>query len=1058
MKKIYLVLARVFFYFLFLNNSLSATAYVWGSYNDLSGDPVEWNGVDKGYLISDQTEVSAMAHGVVTLTAADSLTIREYVQIEGDIELRFTGSSSSSVSETVVVNLGTGADDSNPENHVTIQAYNDIESNLASAAHLVFNPSLGKTIEVRVLNSAFFIGADRVGGGSAVPLHISIRGRGTTRFRLPGGRLLSFGANAEGRGAGSWSTVGTKIQVLMDQTYDDAVTNRINQLVFERWSYDGTPVDGLTNDIAQDALISIGQLSSLSYVSNNERGCDESYMDSNNNHVIDAADTPTFPGYGSIAFDPSNSGSGRLLLELAPGQSLAGNDFKDAAFNIYGNCVVPDDLSDENPNAHVGEDGYRVANSDLRDNVYHNRRAGIQAIMRIIDQVAFNAIVPFESDPEYVAQYELWKKRDEAERRGLGVICRNGTIPLWSTNFEGALSIDKSMWGFKNAPQSGFVIGNNGWLDIGHNLFLDYIAVNTNTELTSQHRKAYSRYTFDSDKVKKHNPAALCIDGIGQYENYSSRGTDAFGRQIYDMTYANPLMRAHITLRGSGSLFVRAAHTHHGQALYERDLGQWYDADLANGMYLPGQGVYLGRGHYDGTVVSVIDSVGNPTQLQSESPDGEYALDVEGPLLIESVEGLDGQKPAGVLTMPSVRIDYAGRETCLRSVPVTTAQGTSITFVSEFLVRPLNLLTTSYYSVYNISSILVNDTITLSNVTLKHSDVTRVSSVDTLNESSAASSAALVGGERASLHGEAFPPIIYLENSTIELHESLVVSGVTFAVANLPRAQGDARTKADNSSKLVCYNRGRVLDTGLGRVFQLGSQSNLCADGKTISPLLESAFLRIYRADPTPGATALLPTKIEFVCDEAYEKGVDQTIHAYQVIFLANESTITLGWPTLEADLNYSPWLFDNAVLAQLKVDDPRDTQQFRFDPAGTGLASLRIAGDCFYVGAGDRFSNSTPPLPIAGMDIGGVLYIDHGGLLTIDPNKNFFVNTVIAQRLAATAAQTGLVAVPYDQITYCNFGALQFYDVDFSADAVNGQVHLPTGGKIMWINMKKPR
>ena len=200
-----------------------------------------------------------------------------------------------------------------------------------------------------------------------------------------------------------------------------------SQVTFEKWSYAQEIGDDAVNTATVlDTWITFGQLSSFVFLSDNYQGISEKWLDAVSvDNDIDLGEPITRPGYGSIAFDPSNSGTGRMILELARGQRPSGNDFTDAGFNVFGVFVAP---------TMPGTDrqASTILNQDLRNTVYFNQRAGIRAIMRVLDDVSFYERTARESAmtaEQWAARVakglsteqltaEQWVARPEQDRRG----------------------------------------------------------------------------------------------------------------------------------------------------------------------------------------------------------------------------------------------------------------------------------------------------------------------------------------------------------------------------------------------------------------------------------------------------------------------------------------------------------------------------------------------------------------------------------------------------------------------------------------------------------------
>ncbi len=1082
------MLVGVTFFFTLCFSALQAEEYHWGSSN---GESVWVSPAGNGGIISELNAAFnyedlpvtfdglslARQYGIFQPAAGDSLTIEGITRIKGDVEIRFTGALPAGELEVFEINIGTPETMDEP---VTISSYTSSLTTISDYSQLIFNVAQGKLILVNVYSDLLFRSADALAGydpedvdstGAPIPLFITVRGKGSVVFRLPSGKTVSFGPPSPGHGGNDeidadspLSTVGVSVQIYMEQGHVDVYGNESlkprSQLVFEKWSYSA---DDINTDLALDTWINWGQRSSFVFISDNGQGVLEYWNDTDGNGVLDVGELVVQPGYGSIAFDPSNSGSGRLILQLSRGQALAGNDFTDAGFNIYGALLVPAVPSSTRQKA-------SIFNSDFRTSVYFNQRAGLKAVMRIVDDVARYELVESEPDDDIRALKEgQWLARTVSARRGLVVINHNNSIPHFANNYDLADRIDNSVWGQYNNYEPGFILGVNGIIEVNAHLFLDYIANNSNKEIASVH--ADVELTHPSDRVKKHNPAALYTDGLPYFEKRSSRQTDQYGLPISDIQYVASSRaggsHAVILLKGNAGCFVRSAAAYHDRALIRSLFVQPYSPEHYTLATVPDdtslvRTVCLGIGVYNGVYIPVVDESNTPV-MQSTELDGAHAIDIEGTCSIVSEIGAQGQPVAGYFYVPSIEIDYAGREVAydnfeewaawqawlvqtpgleptLVTLPVSRAtvtfdENTNITLTQTPITLGRPLAKNSYYSLYDVSTIFVNAPLIFDGVTWIHADVTRKLPVPSvLPQPFMAALPHVVGGELASLNVSLYPPLIKLYNSTIACHESLVLSGVALTVHEY---RGESGARAHNRSHIECYNRGREYDiSGYGRVVQLGSQGNVYADGQTSSLLLSSAYLDVYRAAPPVDATVESPTIIQLSFDSPSEMLVNPlTEKSLHSLYLANSSQVHLGWPTLEGDSDYLPAMMDGDVLAQLIAADRGNKNKFRFNPYATGVGHLQFNGGPFYIGAGDSVDGIAPDKPIPGIDVDGVVYVNYGGKLSPTPATDVYIDTVIGRRNGAIIESSGVVVSPRDQVHYLAGGLLQDYSLDFDTD-----------------------
>lgn len=1066
----------------FLSLSLHATVYEWG--NPVDGNPTDpvankWDGADTGWLLDDtslsfSSETLAInREGTVTVDqtgifapnpttysgetlTGDKLIIKDNVRVQGDIELRFTGTLPATTHEFFEVDIGE-LGDTEP---VTISAYNDATTTFDEGAQLIFNVAQGKTIIVNMytdlnLHSADaqpeFAPDDVTPVGVPLPLYFTVRGQGSVVFRLPSGKRLYFGPPSPGRAAEGadpatdpLSLTGTHVRVLMEQSSldifggttivgtDEVAVAARSQLVFEKWSYAEEPVGGSsvnTNNLA-DTWITFGQRSSFVFLSDNYQGVAEKWLDVNADHGIDLDEPMTRPGYGSIAFDPSCDSSGRMILEIARGQKPSGGDFTDAGFNLYGALLVPTLPATDRHAA-------TILNADFRRRVYFNQRGGIRALMRVnSDLEAFERI----GSGELTA--ETWPARPDTDRRGLVIINHNNSIPHFSNRYDLANSIDTCKWAQYNDYEPGFILGVNGEIEVQSHRFVDYFACNKNKAISSEHGDIAG--THASAKVKLHNPAALYTDTLPAFDRRSQQQPDRFGVPISDVLFLghDPEFgtKASIRLQGNAALYVRSVAPFTATAvtkplfLQDKHNGHYHLQDASGGTKVIT--VPLGIGQFDGWQVPVLDANGSYV-MQATNPEGSHALDIEGDLTITSVAGAYGEAAAGVFKIPSVELDHAGQELRYTNFDSWLDDPEGVTLTQEAIaVRPLPLY--HWFAAYDVSSVLCNAAFKLDNVIWVHDDVCRTHQPsETFPHPGTQTRPHIVGGELATLQGKLYQPTISLFSSTLSCHESLVLSGVALTVHERPIVPlyGDVPADANNTARIVCYNRGSSFDaSGVGRILQFGSQANYAADGSTTHDLWRSAHLDVYRAAATPGATAEAPNEIRLSLENGFEYGVTAAEDGLHTLYLANESQIHLGWPTLEGDSSYAPNSMDDAILSLLKQDDPQNNNGYRFNVYETGRGKLCFNGGPFCIAAGDALAAAPPDRPVPGADVGGVVYVNHGGALNVQGTYDLYIDTVFARRTGPTDAAMGLLTLPRDQTHYLANGARQNYAIDFTA------------------------
>ena len=1075
-------LLQKIFCLLMCTTPLFPASYQWGS---LTGNDA-WDGATSGGLIEEGSaslgfeEIAISYDGTTTTTqfglfkptAADDLAILDTVKIKGEVEIRFEGDGNATNKEYFFIDVG---DSAAPTTPTKIQAFTDASSDVNSCANLIFNVAQNKSIIINVQSDLLFQSGDAVGVGDAVPFYLTFRGQGTTIFRLPSGRTISFAPQVEGKeGDPGLSDEGVHVRVLMDQSSFDVygdIDNGIaprSQVVFEKWSH-GTDAhgDSVNVDTWDDCWVKIGQLSSFAFVSANYNGIGEKWLDIDNDDGIDVGEPIARPGYGSVAFDPSNDAEGRMILDIARGQKVTGNDFTDGAMNVYGMYVNP---------ILPGSDRKQpvVLNSDIRDYVYFNQRAGVRAVFRVIDDVAYAEQID-TSTPELAASTKAaWRARTEDTRRGLVIMNHNNSLPKLASNIQLSARIDLNQWALSNTYQPGFIVGINGELECYANTFLDYYANNVGKKFESSiHTPGSAAHT--DDVIKKRNPAALFVDGLfNKYERPTLHAKDVFGANpVSDLLYIGSRddygVHARVSLYGNSGIYVRAIAPYDVNSTVLPD-PEFLQSKSAALYYLPdnhNDGTFvntatLGIGQYNGSLVEVLDDFGDPV-MQSTTPEGEHAMCIEGPVTVSTWEGQQGQAAAGFLKVPSIKINHAGQEVYFTDY-AEHLEGTVVTPTEAVLTqRPMPL--NKYCAVYNASSILINDKVVLDGINWIHDDVTRDQHIPAmLPEPGALSRPHIVGGEIEDLRGNLQPPRIHLNNATLSCHESLVATGVAFTVNELPTSKAKGTTVIDshNVSRIVFYNRGREYDSnGYGRVLQLGSQGNLAADGINTSPMFADAFIDVYRAAPTNGGSALAKSAIRLELQTANEPTATPAEQALHMIYLANDSQVVLGWPTEEGDSGYAPSDFDSTILASLQKSDPLNAKGFRFSTHETGSGHLEINGGPFFFGAGDGVLGLPPEQPISGIDVGGVLYVNHGGKFSITNTNDIFIDTVFARRIGTSDSGSGVMALPRDQAHFLPSGVIQQYNVDFTEDKITegrwaGYVALPVNNNVHLIDVNR--
>lgn len=734
----------------------------------------------------------------------------------------------------------------NIKEDVTIESYINPPAGglaVADSSQVYFKAGSGRTITVNVDHDVTFRGKTTDSGYK--DLIVTFAGAGEVSFVMADGTAIKFDGTADDSGAqilqadGTYTAItpssapsanaaGTKVFITMEQTAEDFAADR-NKVSFRRKS-----LSGVTN--SQRNLVYVGENSLITFLSNNPTGL--------------ASDLYT-GGYGAVAFDPSNLGTGRMVLfikgaylrdttEFIVGETeaevenpdfnkiVAKYPFNDGAVVVAGHYVTsfaPEVISGA---VLPGEGEASTPGYDF------TKPAGIRAAMRVIDNAAFAAA---GSPASYAPA--------ASARRGLLVVndvVNHGTLladPYWDIFQDSAEGYVGVEWAASNPANKllmtrrGFVLGVNGMCDLYHNTFMQYAAGATNHTVPMAESDL-----VDTSLLKKRNPAALTVDGIdtGLFITGNPFVLDGDGlasasefvaANPYEPDNANPVA-AQIRLRGAAHVFMHDS----ASTVYGYMKGFWtFDIDPLNNADLDWtNALALGTGTYDGYALT-------PNDDTVQSGEGEHVLDVEGVLEVRGIAASANGRTyaaahdtrAGSVGASSVLIGHDGNEVLGGD--------------SDPIVRPLLADGTEYVR-YNSPTLFFNNNAAFYNSVLRHDDASKY--VDGLPQ---LSEPAITGGERlyvanafwdvaADKAGNRlndpnryrFPELQFF-NAELALHESLNAAGVRFVVKDIP---GASDLTGSNESFVRFYDHGDPLDsllTGYGRVFQCGSSLARMADG-----------------------------------------------------------------------------------------------------------------------------------------------------------------------------------------------------------------------------------
>jgi len=965
----------------------------------------------------------------------------------------------------------------NIKENVTIEPY--FHSPLADesgVSQIYFNAAAGRKITVNVDNDVIFKGKTTAAGETRgfQDLIITFAGPGQVDFKMADGTKIEFTGEIDKTNGitldpnscliTNWQTFtsdagGTKVFVLMDQTAANVAACK-HKVVFERLNYTAESLR---------TLVYVGPNSLITYLSDNLTG---------------------FPGgsatggYGSIAFDPSNPGTGRMVLfiagaydvdnhEFLPGEGKVPNPsfqeitkkypFNDGAVLIVGHFVRdfdPGTISGLSAGGEtVGAPGYDFS-----------RPAGIQAIFRVTDDLAFANIGTNPYSPS------------ANDRRGLLVVNdtqnhgKLGSDPYWdlyTTAAGGFLGVDFANSNPANSLRNvrfGFLLGVNGLFDVYHNCFLDYAggAVNQQDPLAE----------FDADidpvvadsLIKKRNPSAFIFDGLDPA--LFINGNPFHGGALAEFVAANPFTQvnpvtAQVLLRGNGTIYVKSS-TNSSDGIHKGYLFNFWHSgpDPLNDKALDYTAVLaVGEGStYNGFNLT-------PTAESNQSGEGQHVIDVEGKVKVTSLSNnttcgrtyLPAVSDSGVLTMASVLRDFRGNEIFgITILPAGKSYGDPV-------MRPLTADGTPYAR-YNSPAMFFNNFMCLYNTILRHSDATKyVDGIPNLSEP------AMTGGERffyavnfwgtdpatvaADPDRYRFPEIRFY-NSVFQIQESCNLSGVRAVVTDL----GSSTPSGDNTSVFMFFDHGDQLDTalrGFGRVLMFGSSLNVMADSCDIDGLpkkpssnwaTESAYVNVFRHSLVPeyhgtasAVTLSLQNGNQFLPNvplNLYELERAEHLFVFSQPAAAFASTdMRIGWPTIVGDASpfpsSYPYPFPAGVPYPGETLSTNPADLFTLDALIATPAVVSIDGQFICWGSFDCEGEGTD-IPVATGTDPGIIYVDHGGKLTITrPATPIFPNdrdskpyrtvvaTTICQKIwndydldgtARVIRLTGDVDLPHDQ------------------------------------------
>lgn len=889
--------------------------------------------------------------------------------------------------------ISIGKNPVNATDPVVFRPFASTPTNPNKFTHVIFEPQAGGKIVVDCYKDLIFsgnnvndallpVGADPLDYDST-KMVVSFRGKGTTIFNLADGRTVSFTSLIEDNANTLVPTVapalptdrkplGVALQVVMDQNQNEVVTQGQNKVIVQRKDFHLT--GGNNNN---DCTFEIGTNSYLSFISHNYTGYDSS-TDPLHQNIPTNLDGTLLQSYAAIAFDVSNRGKGRLVLNIKGDQSVY-NAYTDGSFMLMGHYLQ--DQADDS----IASPGSYTNNDHLRLYTRLNQIAGCKAFLRVID----NQMFFWDSNPvnntggTYVTSLNPPNQSAEvgvvdgaSTRRSLLIRNSAKSIAPIASNLIG----DGSWYNQEiynndrgSSPvQPGFVLGVNGHIDVNHNTFLEYEAASANIDFepvnigmnTLNSAMVNAGYPNPLNIFKQRNPSAFIIDGLGDYVVSNVN-------KIKFLAHKNPNIyrRAEITLYGNASLTFRA-----------KLLG-----NVVGNAFIPSTGLY------DGKRVAVTGETFG---------DGVFVLDVEGNLTLRSLEDSlitstntnyygwhqgSAYDKAGVVRLGSLWRSYDDREIFdLNEMPLTS-----------YVARPLEIpqvgQPTKNYVRYDRPSILFNSNIDLIDVSYHHEDISRNITPDVNN-----APPVFLGGELVSalklllnIDFKSDIPSLRLYRSKIHCHESLCMSGMRIMVRELPSLLSISGNPEDNLSSIIMYNHGFLLDNQVkhyGRLFMLGSNLNLTASGLTY-PQMKNSYLNIFRhtgGDATTGANpANLESTLSLETKPEVPAGVSVNEKSTQLFFMGNDSSVEVGWTSEVGiakdnnDIPVFPW--DHLLSSQVTIS----SNLFNIDATQEKPATLRFAGDYIYLG-GLGPNGEDSPSEVNSYDLGRVIYMGHGSKIEI--------------------------------------------------------------------------
>lgn len=1079
----------------FASSSALPTLNVYGSlYNDAPGQG--------GTQVLDGENPIACplkVDGVVTLDAtANNMTvnIKENVIIEAFFQ---APSSTDGVTESTITNNS--------------QIYFKTSASAATSG--------GNVITVNVDHSLEFRG--QTGDAAHKDLLLVFAGAGKVVFNMADGTKVVFNGQIDTSGAQSYdpetgtfsnnvtpscNAGGTKVMVLMDQTQEQVVTNGYNKLVFQR-------KDVASADNSQRVLIEVGPNSTFSYGSSDATGADTSiggYAAVGFDPSNDGAGRMVLLIDGAYALDTDALVSGSES-EANPNFNALKTKypFNDGAVVVAGHFVgsmTNSSLISEDPSVGSGETpstGYSYA-----------KPAGIRAIMRVVDS-------------KYAAAHsgEAAAPTVNGGRRGLLVVndvVSHGKLmadPYWDVY----ASFAGSAWAATdpNTPEvnkrKGFVLGVNGMVDVYHNMFMHHCGGANNVVDPLAYADWVTTSGSSANVLKRRNPSAFMVDGLDPsvFVNGNVNGDVSLFEAADPFTQVSPVTAA-VQLRGSGALYL----SNTGSARYGNQAFRHVEDDPVNNVSFDWTaGLQVGSATaYDGYLLGSNDDT-------IATGEGAHVVDVEGPLAVRSVANAapgrsytDEVTGSGVFNAAALPLNHRGLEVNGSDVltrPLLADGTTYFRYNSPTLFLNNNAAFYNTLVRHNEPTHYVDGLPKLSEPGITGGE--RLF----FNESVADSLYDPAANRVADPERFRFPEL-QLFNSTLELMESVNASGMRFVVKDIP---GLADASGNNTATIKMFDHGDPLDTmltGFGRIFMCGSSLNLMSDPTATDAnnfATDSCCVNVYKRNSAASVDSPATVKLSFANGDQFHPAIQTVLdglsgqavlsfkakqRAHHLVMFAQQAALAAGTqPTNQVTGLEEASVCNMAAGWQATVTRDNDSEGLSA-PAGEGAnlgsgnipaalpypgrepvvssdasiyntspfsldgntvpqATISVDGSVICFGSFDGNGNSLP-LPVATDDDNGVVYVKHGGKMTVTrpagsdrvsiPSQAVF-STILAQRIwndynsdgnARSIFLSGAVDLPSDQVVFDRSFAVQPYNFTstmFAArrDTTSGYVRL---------------